>query len=257
MDRLHKQYTDQDLLASARKFQTRGEWKKQDKNACQRARLRPIWDECVAHMRPAANPFAKDYTIYAYEFPDGHAYVGLSVVPENRKLAHAARGPVFNHKLLCPDPVYKMLATGLSFTEAIKAEAEWQSDYEAKGWLSLHKAKAGSLGSIKTASKWTKEAVLVDAKRFATKQAWIDGSQGSYRAAKANGWFDEASAHMPKRVLGIGAGVAETPEAGEKRRQSKLGIAQSPEAKAAKSAAIRKWWADRKAAKVVEALLDQ
>jgi len=247
MDRLHRQYSDEDLLASARKFQTRGEWKLQDRNACEMARLRPIWDECVAHMRPAANPFAKDYTVYAYEFSDRHVYVGLSVVPENRKLAHASRGPVFSHTLLCSDPVYKTLATGLSFTEAIAAEGEWQADYETKGWLALHKAKAGSLGSIKTASKWTKEAVLADAKRFATKQAWIDGSQGSYRIAKREGWFEEASAHMPKRVLGIGAGVPKTADAKEKMRQAKLGRPQSVAAKAAKSEAIRKWWAARRA----------
>jgi len=98
---------------------------------------------------------------------------------------------------------------------------------------------------------------MAEAKNYKTRQEWIDKSQMSYRIAKRNGWFDEASAHMPKRVLGIGAGVAKTPEAREKMRQAKLGKEQSPEAKAAKSAAIRKWWADRKASKVVEALLDQ
>lgn len=247
MDRLHKQYTDQDLLDSARRYQTRGEWKLHDKNACQMARLRPIWDECVAHMRPAANPFATDYTIYAYEFSDGYAYVGLTVVPENRKMSHASRGPVFNHTRICPSPVYKALITGLSFTDAIAAEGKWQAAYKEKGWLGLHKAKAGSLGSIKTASKWSKEAIMAEARKYKTKQAWIDGSQMSYRIAKREGWFEEASAHMPKRMLGVGAGVAKTPEAREKMRQAKLGKSQSPEHAAGRLDATRATTAARTA----------
>jgi hypothetical protein len=62
---------------------------------------------------------------------------------------------------------------------------------------------------------------------------------------------------MPRRVLGIGAGVPKSADAREKMRQAKLGTTQSVEAKAAKSAAIRKWWADRKATKVVDSLLDR
>ena len=161
---------------------------------------------------------------------------------------------MFNHLSLCSDPTYRTLESGLSFTEAIASEGKWQADYAANGWLALHKAKAGSLGSIKV-RKWTKEAVLADAKRFATKQAWIDGSQGSYRAAKAEGWYDEASAHMPKRALGVGLGIAKSPEAREKMRQAKLGKAQSPEYVAARLNATRAALAVRSAI-VIQRLKD-
>ena len=171
------------------------------------ARRRPIWDECVAHMRLAANPFAKDYVNYVYEFSDGYCYVGLTCVPANRKATHFCRGPVFKHSqetgLI---PLYKDLETGLAFQQAVDGEAKWQDAYKGQGWTALHTAKAGSLGGIH-ASKWSKEAICADALKYKTKQEWIDKNQTTYRRAKKMGWFDDASAHMPKRVLGVGAGV--------------------------------------------------
>jgi hypothetical protein len=239
-------YSDEELLVSARQFQTRGAWKTGDFNCYQSARRRPIWDECVAHMRPAANPFAKDYIVYAYEFADGYCYVGLTFVPENRKIMHLQRGPVFDHMLACSDFEYKVLESGLSFTEVGPAEDRWQASYAEKGWKPLHTAKAGSLGGGIHGSKWTEDAVKAEARKYKTKQEWIDRSQFTYRLAKKMGWYDEASAHMPKRVLGVGAGVAKSPEAREKMRQAKLGREQSPEHRAARAEAVKKWWAERR-----------
>lgn len=49
--------------------------------------------------------------------------------------------------------------------------------------------------------KWSeKEDVLSDAKQFLSRSAWQDASVGAYEAAKNNGWFEEAVAHMPKRA---------------------------------------------------------
>jgi hypothetical protein len=95
--------------------------------------------------------------------------------------------------------------------------------------------------------KWTKEAVFAKAKEFQTRKEWYLGSQFTYSLAKREGWFEQASAHMPKRVLGIGAGVPKSEEAKAKMRQAKLGTTQSAEQKAAKSAAITQWWANRRA----------
>lgn len=46
---------------------------------------------------------------------------------------------------------------------------------------------------------WTKEAVLLDAKKHATKSTWRDSS--AYHAACRNGWLAEATAHMPKTYV--------------------------------------------------------
>lgn len=48
---------------------------------------------------------------------------------------------------------------------------------------------------------WTKEAVLEDAKKYTSRKAWLVGSQMGYKNAKRNGWFEEAVAHMPRKVV--------------------------------------------------------
>jgi hypothetical protein len=151
---------------------------------------------------------------------------------------------------VCPTYEYKIVERGLaSPSEAIAAEDKWQADYASAGWIPLWTNKAGGLGTVNI-GKWTKEAVLAKAKEFQTRKAWYLGSQFTYSLAKRMGWFEQAVAHMPRRVLGIGAGVPKSEEAKEKMRQAKIGTTQSAEHRAAKSAAIKQWWADRRAKSV-------
>ncbi len=239
-------YSDEDLMASAAQYKHRSDWKKNANKQYQAASWRGIVDKCCAHMTPQAHPYSGSYVVYAYEFADHYAYVGHTFRPSQRVGQHMQRGPVLKHMGVCPDYSYKVLEDGIkSPVESAEAEAHWQAKYQEQGWTPLWTAKAGGLGTVQV-TRWTKEAVMAEARKYKTRQEWIDKSQMSYRIAKREGWFAEASAHMPKRVLGVGAGVAKTPEARENMRQAKLGKTQSPEAKAARSAAIRKWWADRK-----------
>ena len=49
--------------------------------------------------------------------------------------------------------------------------------------------------------KWSKKKdVLIDAKKYLSRYAWQKASSGAYDAAKNNDWFDEATAHMPRRA---------------------------------------------------------
>ena len=49
--------------------------------------------------------------------------------------------------------------------------------------------------------KWSeKKDVLADSKKYKYRHDWQDASVGAYEAAKNNGWFEEAIAHMPKRA---------------------------------------------------------
>jgi hypothetical protein len=245
-------YSDEELMASAARFKHRSEWKHEANQHYQAAFFRGISDKCCAHMSPASNPYAGDYIVYAYEFADNHVYVGLTFRKALRHAMHMQRGPVWEHMKLCPEYTYKVLEHGIANPDLVGGvEDKWQAKYIADGWTPLWKNKAGGLGTLQ-AKKWSKEAVMAEARKYKTKQEWIDGSQMSYRIAKREGWFDVACAHMPKRVLGIGAGVAKTPEAREKMRQAKLGKQHTPEMKAARSEATRKWWAARKAGPTVE-----
>lgn len=236
-------YSDEELVDLAKQFQHKSDWKKSNSGAYQMAIRRPgVFDRAVAHMTPKSNPYSGSYVIYAYEFTDRHAYVGLTFLPKTRYAQHMCRGPVFDHLKICPTFTYKIVEEGLanpSDTQA--AEGKWQSQYATDGWTALHSAKAGGLGAV-SRGKWTKEAVLAKAKEFTTRKGWYLGNQFTYSLAKREGWFEEAVAHMPRRVLGIGMGQTVSAETREKQRQAKLGVRQTASARRARSTAIREWW---------------
>lgn len=216
-------HSDEDLIASAAPFKHRKEWKNIHPEKYNAAWRRGLLDKCCAHMTPAANPYAGDYVIYAYEFADKHVYVGLTFLPAMRRSMHKLRGPVAHYALICANYTHKQLETGLQTPEAAaEAESKWLEQYRAAGWTLLNQNKAGGLGALQK-TKWTREAVLAEALKYQTRQAWIDGSQMSYRIAKREGWFAEASAHMPKRKLGVGAGRKVSAATRCKQRKAKLG----------------------------------
>lgn len=241
----NQKYTEEDLKASALEFKHRGEWKKAQFNHYQAARHRGILDDCCEHMEAAINPY-KDacYSIYCYEFSDGYCYIGLSCQLEARMKRHCKEGPVFEHiaslirRELPVDNSISVLESGLTGLQAIEQEKVWQDRYIAKGMKPLWTAKAGSLGSMPLKSKWTKEAVLEEARKFPTKQAWIKGSQGTYRIAKREGWFDEAVAHMPDRDGSAYRGRKTSEATKAKQRARKLGGKLPEEHKAKISASL-------------------
>jgi hypothetical protein len=253
-------WTDDEIIEIAKRYAHKGDWKRSknvlDTAAYQAALNRPeVFAQATAHMTPKASPYSHAYYIYACEFEDGHVYVGLSF-RSTRKSEHTVRGRVRDHCAICPNYAFKTVQSDIATPSLAQiAEREWIERYRAQGWTLLNKASGGGLGTVR-AVRWTKEAVLAEARKHKTKQEWIDKSQMSYRIAKREGWFDEASAHMPKRVLGIGTGVARTPEAREKMRQAKLGGSLSAGHRAKIAASVRTSWKNKSASDVVEALLD-
>lgn len=224
----NKRWTDDELIAVAAQYQHKGDWKRSTNRLhaaayqCALSRRPDVFAQATAHMTPKASPYAGDYVVYAYEFSDNHAYVGLTFQPAIRRSQHAQTGPVFEHAKVCQNPVYKVCQSAImSPLEAAEAEKRWVGQYRAAGWALLNTTEAGSLGSLEPV-KWDKLAVIAEARKYPTKQAWIDGSQRSYRVAKREGWFAEASVHMPKRVLGVGLGKVVSPETRQRQRAAAL-----------------------------------
>ena len=239
-------YSDQELVDSAKPFQHKSDWKEGDKLRYNMAILRPdVFKQATAHMIPKASPYSGSYVIYAYEFTDRRAYVGLTFRPKVRHWQHMRTGPVFEHLKVCSTYVHKVVEENLaSPTGAAAAEKRWIERYTSSGWMMLNGSAAGSLGTVNI-GKWTKEAVLAKAREFQTRKAWYLGSQFTYGLAKREGWFEEAAAHMPRRVLGVGKGRKVSAETREKQRQAKLGTTQTASHRRNRSAAVREWWADR------------
>lgn len=217
-------YSDVELIEIGRKYTHRSDWKKEHGGSYQMAlRRAEVFEAATAHMTPKAHPYSGSYSVYAYEFADKHVYVGLTFLPQTRHLLHMQRGPVYEHIKICRDYSKVTLEDGISGPELVGAiEQRWMEHYKANGWILLNGRDGGSLGTIQV-TKWTKEAVITEARKYQTKQDWIDGSQMSYRIAKREGWFVEASAHMPVRKLGVGAGRVVSKKTREKQRAAKLG----------------------------------
>lgn len=240
-------HADEELFASAARFKHRSEWKRFANSRYQAARNRGLLDRCCAHMEPMASPYGKNYEIYVYEFADHYAYIGLTFLPRARSIQHQIRGPVAEHSKVCGEVTRRILESALTRAEAPITEIRWIEKYRAEGWTLLNKNNGGCTGTVR-GRKWTREAVLAEARKYPTKQTWIDGSQMSYRVAKREGWFAEASAHMPKRGARHLVGRKITKTSKEKMRVAKLGTKQSKSHRLARSKALKLWWQNRRTA---------
>ena len=107
--------------------------------------------------------------------------------------------------VLNPKGKWKIKEDVLDDARKYSSRSEWQDEsvgaYEAAklhGWFEeaiAHMPKRAPNKNI----KWNKDAVLQDASKYKFKKEWNENSSGAYEAAKNNGWFEEAVAHMPKR----------------------------------------------------------
>jgi hypothetical protein len=87
--------------------------------------------------------------IYAAEFSDKRAYVGLTINLERRQKTHAWDGPIAAHAQASGlIPNFKVLESNLNAYTVSQAEAVWHNHYRTAGWILLNTAPAGSQGSV-------------------------------------------------------------------------------------------------------------
>ena len=236
-------YTDEGIIASAKKYATVSEWKRADPKTYRMSTLRPsVHDKAVEHMVPAASPYAGDYQIYAYTFSDNNAYIGLTFKPKERHAEHLCRGPVFDHIKVCHSYTLLTLEDQVcSPTLAVAAEKKWIAQYAATGWTMLNTAKGGSTGSVLQCRPDTD--IIATAHQYQSKTAWLLADQSGYKLAKARGIFAACVADMPRRKPRDYTAIAVTAETREKMRRAKLGRHQSAETVQKRSQAMLRHYA--------------
>lgn len=90
--------------------------------------------------------------IYVCEFPDNHAYVGLTDNPDKRRREHGWKNyipdsAVAAYKFQTGQQFqFKILADFMPELEAQEAEGYWKQQYIDQGWQMLNRAPTGSLG---------------------------------------------------------------------------------------------------------------
>lgn len=132
----------------AKKYNNRTEFEKGNGSAYGRARVMGWLDDICAHMTIQGNRCKR--RIYAIEFPDNHAYIGLTYNTE-RRWARELSNPketvckhILNTRL---QPVCKIIHDYVDKDTAKRLEGVYEESYRNNGWIILNRAKTGSLGA--------------------------------------------------------------------------------------------------------------
>lgn len=133
-------------------------------------------------------------------------YVGLSMRVLDRIGSHKSCGKEEVRRLLQRHNVtIKVANRGKSLPEprAARLEKYLITKYINQGHKVLNTAKAGGLGGCPPV-KWTKEAVMKEARRFRTRAVFKKSSRGAYGAASKMAIMEECCSHMrgPKNLPG-------------------------------------------------------
>ena len=173
----------------AQRFSSRSEFEKKDNRYYTYARKNGILDEICIHMLRRGNK--KKRCIYAVEFEDHCAYIGLTYFAERRWSDHMrTKNSAVNKHMEKTGliPKWKRLTDYMDYQDASKQEGVWMDKYTKEGWAILNIAKTGSLGGD---SGYTFEEVLKEASRYDTLPEFFKGSPGHYQRAYRNGWMKD------------------------------------------------------------------
>ena len=186
-----RRYSDEDIIAEARKYYTVSEFRKGSPAACQRAYKRGLISTFTWFERPVAK---NSDTVYAYEFPElNTAYIGRTVYPDKRDADHRTPGDTVyefakEHSIDIPNPIHIM--EGLNpFTEGCLKEREAIRKYRDAGWTLINRTEGGELGSM-ARMKYSKKTCRETAMKYEYRIDFLRNDSRIYRFAKAHGYLD-------------------------------------------------------------------
>ena len=190
-------WTKEKVKQSALKYKTKVEWITNEP-AAYRACLKNSWiDELTNHMTPIGNK--KMRCVYSISVVGKKIiYIGLTGYFERRMRDHFETKRII--KLIKEygknSIITKQLTKYILADEAIKIEDKLINHYRKKKYIVLNRAKAGSLGG--TTIKWTKEKILIEAKKYQTIKDWLKKDKLSYSAAWSMNILNQATKHMTR-----------------------------------------------------------
>jgi hypothetical protein len=191
-------WTKERCFEEALKYKTRVDFEKNSISACLTSRKNGWMDEICSHMISIGNRYKR--CIYAIEFSDNHAYVGLTYNTEVRFKNHlrtdkSNRSSVRYHMDitgLCPKLF--QLTEYISTKEASELEAIEKNRYENNGWILLNRAKCGAVGGHTPI--WVKEKCIEEASKYKTNKEFRMKSPKAYSACQSKGWLVEVCKNL-------------------------------------------------------------
>lgn len=158
--------------------------------------LRNGWlDDICSHMKTSGHKYKR--CIYAVEFPDNRAYIGLTYNIDVRFHKHLTDplSTVFKYKKLTGlIPIIKKLSDYIDVEDASKLESVKRDEYDKNGWIILNLSKCGNVGG--KFIKWTKDLCQEEALKYNTRNEFKLKSPLAYHATRRNKWIDDVCGHM-------------------------------------------------------------
>jgi len=191
-------WTKEKCHEEALKYKTKTDFMKKSATAYVTSGVFGWKDEICSHMVIIGNRHIR--CVYAVEFSDNSAYIGLTYDIKKRFDDHINdvewnTSSVLKHiKETGIIPVVKQLSNFISLNEVSKLEGIKKEEYENNGWIILNKAKCGNTGG--NTVKWTKVNCLKEALKYKSRNEFKHGNENAYTASIRNKWLDEISIHM-------------------------------------------------------------
>lgn len=192
---LRTYYSMEECAEEAKKYTTKTEFIKKAPLHYSHAIRKGFLNKICNHMEKQGSPLKR--AVYAFEFADNHAYVGLTSNLNRREKEHLTNhsSAVFKHiqESKC-SYMFKCLTDFLSKEEAAEIEVNTIIEYAKNGWCILNKKSGGDLGS--KIRKYTKQYCKEITSQYDDKKIFQDSNPTFYRYLIKRGWLDELCSHM-------------------------------------------------------------
>jgi len=196
---IRKIWTKEEVAKLAKQYNTNKEFRENEPNAWTAAHRKGWMDEIGAHFEKMGNKFKR--LVYVYEFPDNHAYVGLTFSEKNRQKEHQdlqnAKSAVAKHILQTNlQPTYKSLSEYIDTQEASNLEKCIIDSYKNNGWIMLNKIKGGGLGGCHR-TDLTMEIIKELTQGFKSRNEFKKQYPSEYAIARKYGWLEDVFSEIP------------------------------------------------------------
>jgi hypothetical protein len=201
-------------MEQALKYNIKEHWKKGHPPSYQGARVHGHYDECTKHMAEITKPngyWTKERCIEdAKKFTTISDWHNANSTPVTNARANGWHDECTAHMIRVSKPAGYWLIKDNCLNEALKYSTinAWSSNSSA----SYYQSRANDwydecIAHMKkqkiSLDSWTKERCLEEALKYKTRSEWQKKHNNCYRAAKANGWYDECTIHMKKKNNGV------------------------------------------------------
>jgi hypothetical protein len=203
-------YTDDEILNAGKQYDNPAEFIKSEPKLYYIAVDRKLLDKIQYKVGYIGNQVKR--LVYAYEFSDNSAYVGLTYNDKKRSSEHGKNGKTSVSKHMRKTgttPTKKIISNGyIDADEASILEEKVRLEYQSKGWNILNEKKGGGLGGNNI--KWTEDELRSNAKSCNSREELKDKfSNGFITAAKKLGIYEDITKDMPYKLNYYDKSIAE------------------------------------------------